>query len=143
MKRDNPWRLNKKLTPQFVDHAGVLWHGSYLNWLEESRISALSEAGIEYCDLLKLGFEMPVREISINYILPIPLGELITIESYFHINKSPRINIESYFLNPHKKCFTKSKVQIVLVRSNDFRPTRKKPDKLNEVFENLLNGPDS
>ena len=143
MKRDNPWRLNKRLAPQFADHAGVLWHGAYLNWLEESRISALSEAGIEYCDLLKLGYEMPVRELSINYLSPIPLGELITIESYFHINNSPRINIESNFLNHQEKCFTKSRVQIVLVSSNNFKPTRKRPDKLNVVFENLLNGPNS
>ncbi len=143
MIKDNPWRLKKKLTPQFSDHAGVLWHGAYLNWLEESRINALSEAGMEYDDLLKLGFEMPVRELCINYILPISFGESITIESFFYITKSPRINIESYFLNTQKKCITQSKVQIVLVSRNTFIPIRKRPKELDKVFENLLNGPNS
>ena len=40
------WKIEKIVLPQHADHAGVMWHGKYFNWLEESRINALSEVGI-------------------------------------------------------------------------------------------------
>ena len=42
------WKLEKIVLPLHADHAGVMWHGTYFNWLEESRINALSEVGISY-----------------------------------------------------------------------------------------------
>ena len=41
-------RLIKCVLPQHTDHAGVMWHGVYLNWLEEARIEALSQVGLTY-----------------------------------------------------------------------------------------------
>ena len=46
--------------PQHTDHAGVLWHGYYLNWLEEARIDALSKVGIKYIDLIKMDTKCPL-----------------------------------------------------------------------------------
>ena len=28
-----PWTLEKQVLPQHIDYAGVIWHGSYVNWL--------------------------------------------------------------------------------------------------------------
>ena len=47
------WKIEKIVLPQHADHAGVMWHGKYFNWLEESRINALSEVGISYFELTK------------------------------------------------------------------------------------------
>ena len=40
------WEIEKLVLPQHSDHAGVMWHGTYFDWLEEGRINALSKAGI-------------------------------------------------------------------------------------------------
>jgi len=48
------WKIEKIVLPQHADHAGVMWHGKYFNWLEESRINALSEVGISYFELTKM-----------------------------------------------------------------------------------------
>ena len=37
-----PWRLCKRVLPQHTDHAGVMWHGAYVAWLEEARVEALN-----------------------------------------------------------------------------------------------------
>ena len=42
-----PWVCRKQVLPQDTDHAGVLWHGSYVAWLEEARVQALAEAGLD------------------------------------------------------------------------------------------------
>ena len=28
------WKIEKIVLPQHADHAGVMWHGKYFNWLE-------------------------------------------------------------------------------------------------------------
>ena len=93
-----------------------MWHGTYFNWLEEGRINALSKAGINYFDLTKKGFELPLIDLSIKYILPLCLGDNITIESIFNIGKSPKIKINSKFINESKKVMTIAEVNLVLSR---------------------------
>ena len=93
------WKIEKIVLPQHADHAGVMWHGKYFNWLEESRINALSEVGISYFELTKNGLDLPLINTSIKYKSPLFLGEKITIESEFNIDKSPRINVISKFHN--------------------------------------------
>ena len=93
------WKIEKIVLPQHADHAGVMWHGKYFNWLEESRINALSEVGISYFELTKNGLDLPLINTSIKYKSPLFLGEKIIIESEFNIDKSPRINVISKFLN--------------------------------------------
>ena len=58
------WKINKIVLPQHSDHAGVMWHGTYFNWLEEGRVNALSLAGVNYFDLIKEGFELPLIIVS-------------------------------------------------------------------------------
>ena len=84
-----PWELNKKVLPQHTDHAGVVWHGTYLNWLEESRIDSLDRAGIQYTELLNRGFEMPVYKIEIKYLIPIMIGEKLFLKAFLLQTKVP------------------------------------------------------
>ena len=65
------WKINKIVLPQHSDHAGVMWHGAYFNLLEESRIHALSEVGIDYLELTQKGFDLPLINISVKYISPL------------------------------------------------------------------------
>ena len=38
---ERAWCCSKRVLPQHTDHAGVLWHGAYVAWLEEARVEAL------------------------------------------------------------------------------------------------------
>ena len=127
--------------PQHTDHAGVLWHGYYLNWLEEARIDALSKVGIKYIDLIKDGYEMPVVSIEIKYKSPILHGEEILIESEFVINESPRIKINSNFIGINNIITTSSSIDLVLINKENFSIVRKKPKFFSEALNKLKNGP--
>ena len=142
MKKNKVWRINKTVLPQHTDHAGVMWHGTYLNWLEEGRFDALSKVGINYFDLTKKGFELPLINASIKYILPLCLGDNITIESLFNISKSPKIKINSKFINENKKVMTIAEVDLVLINKNNFSIIRKRPDFISKAFLNLTNNID-
>ena len=130
------WKIKKIVLPQHSDHAGVMWHGTYFNWLEEARVNALSKVGINYNDLTKNGFELPLIDASIKYLLPLSLGNDITIESLFDIGKSPKIKIKSKFIK-NKKVMTISEVNLVLVDKNNFSIIRKRPDFISKAFLKL------
>ena len=137
MKTNKIWRINKNVLPQNVDHAGIMWHGSYFNWLEESRIKALSEVGINYYKLTKEGYEFPLINASIKYILPLYLGENISIESIFTIGKSPKINVKSKFLNLEKKIATIAEVDLVFINKINLSIIRNRPDFLSKALYKL------
>ena len=141
MSRRNYWIIRKETLPQHTDHAGVLWHGYYLNWLEEARIDALSKVGIKYIDLIKDGYEMPVVSIEIKYKSPILHGEEILIESEFVINESPRIKINSNFIGINNIITTSSSIDLVLINKENFSIVRKKPKFFLEALNKLKNGP--
>ena len=131
------WKIKKLVLPQHSDHAGVMWHGTYFNWLEEGRINALLKAGIKYVDLTKKGFELPLIDTSIKYISPLFLGDNITIETTFTINKSPKIKIDSKFMKDSKKVLTIAEVNLVLINKNSFSIIRKRPDFISKAFLKL------
>lgn len=131
------WKIKKLVLPQHSDHAGVMWHGTYFNWLEEGRINALSKAGINYVDLTKNGFELPLIDTSIKYISPLFLGDAITIETIFNISKSPKIKINSKFMSKSNKVLTIAEVNLVLINKNSFSIIRKRPDFISKAFLKL------
>ena len=114
-----------------------MWHGNYFNWLEESRINALSEVGISYFELTKNGLDLPLTNTSIQYKSPLFLGEKITIESEFNIDKSPRINVISKFHNKKNEILTIAEVNLVLLNTLNFSIIRKRPEFLLEAFSKL------
>ena len=137
MKEKKIWKINKLVLPQHSDHAGVMWHGIYFNWLEEARVDALSKAGINYIDLTKNGYELPLIDASIKYIAPLFIVDKITIESLFNISNSPKINIHSQFINESKKVLTIANINIVLVEKNNFSIIRKRPNFISKAFLKL------
>ena len=137
MKSKPVWKIEKIVLPQHADHAGVMWHGKYFSWLEESRINALSEVDISYFELIKKGFDLPLIDTSIKYKSPLFLGEKITIESEFNIDRSPRINVISKFLNKKNEILTIAEVNLVLINKLNFSIIRRRPDFLLEAFIKL------
>ena len=132
------WQLNKKVLPQHTDHAGVMWHGTYLNWLEESRIDSIGKAGIQYIELINRGFDMPVYKIEIKYLIPIMIGEEIIVKSSFITNKGPRIKVNSTFNSQKNKIHAKSSIDIVLINKETFKVVRKRPDFIESYLDNLI-----
>ncbi|HBE33218.1 MAG TPA: acyl-CoA thioesterase, partial [Cyanobacteria bacterium UBA11368] len=60
--------------PHHTDYAGVVWHGSYIAWMEEARVECLRSIGIEFADLVALGCDLPVVELSVRYHRALRLG---------------------------------------------------------------------
>lgn len=67
--------------PHQTDYAGVVWHGSYLAWMEEARVEYLRSLGVDFENLVALGCDLPVVELSIRYRNPLYMGTPAILKS--------------------------------------------------------------
>ncbi len=83
-----------KVHPHHTDYAGIVWHGTYLTWMEETRVEALSSLGINYADLVELGCELPVVDLSIRYHQGLKMGSEAIVRARMMEMNGVRINWE-------------------------------------------------
>jgi acyl-CoA thioester hydrolase len=62
-----------------TDMMGIVYHGSYLPWLEIGRTTLLKEHGISYRELEAAGYRLPVLEVSVKYLKPAFYDDTVTI----------------------------------------------------------------
>ena len=110
------WELIKKVLPQHTDHAGVMWHGSYLDFLEEGRIDALDKVGISYSELSREGFEIPVVSLQIKYKISFKHGEMVLLTSRFKFENKIRLTCKTLFLKSNGDIGAEAKIGLVFVR---------------------------
>lgn len=71
-----------RVQPHHTDYAGVVWHGAYIAWMEEARVEFLRSLNLEYADLVALGCDLPVVELSIRYHRPLKMGMTAVVKTY-------------------------------------------------------------
>tara|TARA_B100000965_G_scaffold391555_1_gene399727 strand:- start:280 stop:720 length:441 start_codon:yes stop_codon:yes gene_type:complete len=137
------WKLIKTVLPQHTDHAGVMWHGSYLNFLEESRIEALNKVGISYSKLSKKGFEIPVISVQIRYKISFIHGEKIVLSSQFKLENKIKLTCKTLFLKSNGDIGAVAKIGLVVVKkTNDsIKLLRELPVQIKNTLLMLEEGP--
>ncbi len=77
-----------------TDMMGVVYHGSYLPWLEVGRTTLLKELGLPYRDLEAQGFFLPVLEVSVKYQRPARYDDTVTIVTTLRERPTLKIHLE-------------------------------------------------
>ena len=67
--------------PHHTDYGGIVWHGSYLSWLEEARVECLRSIGINFADLVAMGCDLPVVDLSLRYHRSLRMGESAIVKT--------------------------------------------------------------
>ncbi len=144
-QHQRPWQIERAVLPQHTDHAGVMWHGSYLAWLEEARVEALRRAGLAYSDLSERGLELPVISLKIDYRQALLHGETVRVESWVLPQKGVKLPWRSAFLKANGSVAAEAHVELVLVDLSQGpgqrRLLRKAPEDLRQALEHLKKGP--
>lgn len=79
-----------------VDSMHVVWHGSYIKYLEDGRESFGRRFGIGYTDVLSNGYSMPVVKLNCNYKSPLRYGDEAIVETHFINSNAAKILFEYY-----------------------------------------------
>ncbi|MEB3354949.1 MAG: acyl-CoA thioesterase [Cyanobacteriota bacterium] len=144
------WRLRRRVLPQHTDHAGVMWHGAYLAWLEEARVEALAAVGLAYSDLSARGLELPVVHLSIQYRRALLHGDAVELRSAVRPRRGLKLPWHSQFVAPDGEIAAEAAVELVLVAragsggsssGSERRLLRRWPADLSAAVEALQRGP--
>jgi acyl-CoA thioester hydrolase len=77
--------------PHHTDYAGIVWHGSYINWMEEARVEYLKSAELSFDQLVSAGVDLPVVDLSMRYHQSAKMGDKLMILT--RLNKPEKVRL--------------------------------------------------
>jgi acyl-CoA thioester hydrolase len=69
------------ITPRYmeIDSQGVVFNGWYLTWFDEAMAAFLTDRGLPYPELIKLGFDVHVVRSEIDYKAGVRWGDDVAV----------------------------------------------------------------
>ncbi|MGK7949016.1 MAG: acyl-CoA thioesterase [Xenococcaceae cyanobacterium] len=138
-KIENWFEYPVKAQPHHTDYAGIVWHGTYLTWMEEARIECLRSIGIEFADLVAIGCDLPVVELSLRYHLPIYLGTSAIVKTRLSETKGVKIYWDYQIQSPdNAETFVTGRVTLVGVDREKGKIMRQLPPSFQDALIKLV-----
>lgn len=124
-----------------TDAYGVVWHGSYLRWLEMGRVGLCEMLGHNLVDLLNQDIVLPVTNLNIKYKMSAKLNDVMIIETEISEFNGFIVKFKQFIKSAQtRKVYIEADVSVVAV-SNDGKLYRKMPDVLANSFNEVLKCP--
>lgn len=118
-----------------TDSYGVVWHGTYLRWMEQARVEFCRNLGIDLVSMKENDVVIPVTNINIRYKASAKLDNTVIIET--QITKISPLTVTFNQIIKEKdtnKIFTNADVEVVAV-NGEGRIYRRMPDVLKLACE--------
>lgn len=124
-----------------TDAYGVVWHGSYLRWLEMGRVGLCEMMGHNLIDLSEKNIVLPVANLNIKYKMSAKLEDEMIIETGISEFKGFSVTFKQVIKS--KKTF-KPYVEaecVVVAIDNNGKLYRRMPEVLAKSFNEVLKCP--
>lgn len=133
--------LEQKVYYSDTDSYGVVWHGSYLRWLEMGRVEYCENLGLNLIELQNQDIVLPVTNLNIKYKSSAKLNDEIIIETEITELKSYCVTFKQIIKSAQTgKTYIEADVAVVAI-NNAGKLYRKLPDVLSEKFNEVLKCP--
>ena len=130
--------LKQKVYFADTDTYGVVWHGTYLRWMEIGRVEFCDKIGIDLVKLKSMDIAIPVTNINIKYKASAKLNENIIVETSLSKITPLSATFNQLIKNADTGIvYTKAEVDIVAV-TNDGKLYRRLPNELKTILEGAL-----
>lgn len=125
-----------------TDAYGVVWHGSYLRWLEMGRVELCEMMGFSITDLAENhDIVLPVVNLNLKYKMSARLEDKMIIETEISEFKGFTVTFKQRILSKETlKTFIEADVVVVAI-NNDGKLYRKMPEILAQAFEKEVKCP--
>ncbi|GIP39306.1 hypothetical protein J31TS4_25860 [Paenibacillus sp. J31TS4] len=113
-----------ELTYADTDKMGVIYHGSYIRWLELGRTRLIEDVGFDYLEMERAGYFAPVYNLDITYKKSIRLGDRAAVRTWVEDNSGIRTTYGFQIVNGQDEvCAEGTTTHIVVKQADgDFRP---------------------
>ncbi len=82
-----------------VDALSIVWHGRYPSYCEDGRVMLGNKYGLGYMDFYHHKVIAPIKQMHVDYRLPLQFGDKFTIEAILHWSDAARLNHEFILRN--------------------------------------------
>jgi len=124
-----------------TDSYGVVWHGSYLRWLEMGRVEYCENLGLNLIDMQNQDIVLPVTNLNIRYKSSAKLNDDILIETEISELKSYSVTFKQSIKSKETgRTYVEADVVVVAI-NNDGKLYRKLPEVLSDKFNEVLKCP--
>ena len=123
--------------PHQTDYAGIVWHGTYITWMEEARVQRLQAAGLPFEALVALGCDLPVVDLAVRYRRSLRHGAQAVLKARMLPLAGVRLVWEYELWEGETLCLT-AQVTLVAIDRGSGKILRRLPDVLVGVLEKML-----
>lgn len=110
-----------------TDCFGVMWHGSYIKWLELGRVRLMESKGIRLSKPdEKDGYIYPVVEQNLKYKAPGPYQDNLTLTTTLEI-QGPKLLFQQDFFSQEQQKITLSALTTIMVCDMNWKLQRRIP----------------
>jgi acyl-CoA thioester hydrolase len=107
---------------QDTDAGGVVYHASYLNFMERARTEWLRSYGYSNAELMKeFGSVFVVRSIKLDYLKPALLDDLLDVTAQIKDTGRSRMSL-LHTVRRGDEVLTEAEVHLVCVSLENFKP---------------------
>lgn len=121
-KRDHVFSLPVRVYFQDTDAGGVVYHASYVNFMERARTEWLRSYGFTNAGLMKeLGVVFVVRSLKLDYLKPALLDDLLTVSAQLKEIGRSRVTLHQTMMRGEEK-LVEAEIHLVSVSLDTFKP---------------------
>ena len=130
--------LRKTVYYADTDSYGVVWHGSYLRWMEQGRVEFCREIGLDLLDLLEKDITIPVTNLNIKFKSPAKLDDKIIVETFISKVSPITITFTQIIKSENTdKVFIIAQVEVVAI-TNSGKLYRRMPEILKDACTKVI-----
>lgn len=121
-----------------TDAYGVVWHGTYLRWMEQGRVEICRAVGLDLTELKNNNVMIPVTNINVRFKASAKLDDKICIET--EISKISPITItfiQCVKSKDSNRIFVQAEIEVVAV-NQDGKIYRRIPEILKSACERAM-----
>ena len=121
-----------------TDAYGVVWHGSYLRWLEMGRVGVCEMLGHNLIDLKDKDIVLPVVNLNVKYKMSAKLNDVVVTETEISEFNGFTVKFKQIIRSKEtgKVCID-AEVSVVAIDNNG-KLYRKMPEVLAKSFDEVL-----
>lgn len=121
-----------------TDAYGVVWHGTYLRWMEIGRVELCDKLGLDLVELKKNDIAIPVTNMNVRYKASAKLDDRIIVETWIAKLSPITVTFGQTVKNAKTgQTFINAEFETVAV-NNDGKIYRRMPEILKNAFEGAL-----
>jgi acyl-CoA thioester hydrolase len=81
-----------------TDKMGIVYHASYLRYMELGRVEFIRASGMPYTEMEKLGLALPLTDVAVQYLAPARYDDLLSIEVGLSLLTRVRVHFDYRFV---------------------------------------------